>query len=270
MELTGAGMRVLHAPRLDDAAAAAHDAAHDVASRLGVEVATVAPRGRWRVADAQLLCRNPQLLADAAVSVAVGLDDANAAVWDRLLKVVEEPPVNWWLFVAVVNPAALPATLRARAVAVTTAAADDPVSALVAAGWPPALAERLAATLGIATHLAPESTVGEPAVEVAAELISAVDAAHPAAALDALEALCALDGGPTPAEVLRFCVDRWRTTLAERARTAATAQDLAAFRFTTDALARADVAVDAIERNVNPLTVLWVLWGATGELARPA
>lgn len=268
MGLPVAGMRVLHAARVADAAVSAAAAAQRVAKDLGVVVATVTPKGRWRVTDAESLCRNPQLVADAAVSVAVGLDDATPAVWDRLLKVVEEPPVPWWLYVAVADASTLPATLLARAVSVEPAPHGDPVDALVALGWERDVAVRLAAALGTATHLAPDPAGGVGGADAAAALLAAVDAADPGATLDALEALCALEGGPEPREVLGFCIDRRVGTLGARARTAALEGDLRGFRSATEALTRTEVAADAVARNVNPLTVLWVLWGVTGELAR--
>lgn len=261
------GMRVLYAPRLAAAHAAASAAAHVVAQRSGVEVAEVAPTGRWRVSDASLLSRNAFLASDAAVSVAVGLDDGSAVVWDRLLKVVEEPPVHWWLFVAVVDPLLLPATLRARALEISPAATGDPELELTNLGWSPAEAAALVAVFGAATHLVPNRDDTDVVVSAATALGAAVEDGDAAAAAAALETLCGLDGGPSPAEVLRFCVERWRNVLAERARVAATAGNLTEFRACATSMGRCDVALSGITRNVNPHTVLWSMWGIAGELA---
>jgi hypothetical protein len=253
-------MRILRAERLAAAAEAARDAAADAAAALDVvDVVEVAPAGRWRLEDVDRLTRPARLAGDAAVTVAVGLDDGSAAVWDRLLRVVEEPPTPWWLFVAVRSDAGLPAPLRARALDVSDVVAADPAAELTAAGWDVDAATRLVAVVGVDIHLV-DALGPDEAVVVAVERLAAAAAARdPAATLAAIETLVAKDTAKRQA-FLRWVIASARDSAARSARGAALDADPSEHRAAVARMTAADRAAAALSRQANPSVVLWVLW----------
>lgn len=135
---------------LDPVILAAFD--HLVSLRLSPSEALVdsrvfSPTGeRWRVADLDeplhLLSLSP---LRRRMLLLLSTDAMDPAVYDRLLKVVEDPPAPVSIFLATADLGALPATLRSRCnstISLPTPLPDDVDRLLVSAALPQVLATR--------------------------------------------------------------------------------------------------------------------------------
>jgi hypothetical protein len=257
-----AGTRIVFSSTLRDAAHVCCAAATEQALAIGVDVHIIEPDTTWAVGDIEALLQPVRFAGVGAVCVAVGLDRANPAVWDRLLRTLEEPHTPWWLWVAVSDPAALPHSLRGRALSELPAPPRSAVRYLTDTGWGEQSSD-LAAVLGdnVACVGAQAPADTEAAVSAYRHLAAvAASDASPGELATACDQIAKLFSEPVRGrEALRWVAETKMNTLRSRLRTSTLTGDRAAF---TDALGQLDRArhtLSLLDRHTSVATAAWAL-----------
>jgi hypothetical protein len=257
------GARIVFSESLSGAAQQCRAEAVAQADQLHVDAHVVAPPAAWAVADIEALMWPVRYAGDGAVSVAVGLDRASPAIWDRLLRTLEEPDTTWWVWIAVNDPSALPDSLRGRALSELPAEESDPVQFLHSTGWGEQASD-LAAALGgrvicVGPVAAPDTEAGLVAYQHLAAAATG-EGTSPEELAGACERIAKLFSEPARGrEALRWVAESQMVALRPQLRAFALSGNRAAFRDATLQLDRARHTMSLLDRHTSTATAAWAL-----------